>query len=160
IKQAKVTFNTAASQFAVDNISYTAPDADWYKITVSSQALQVTTRTPSDGPFEFANTLNPQLQFATASGSISNGTVLGDGRNESFTAFGLTPGATYYVRIGGQGGTTGEYVLAINQGPVAANDTATTNEDTPVNINVTTNDTDDVAVSSGTVTITGFPQHG
>jgi extracellular elastinolytic metalloproteinase len=137
-------------------------DVDWYKVTLAPNqtSLQLATRTPSDGPFEFANTLDPQLQLFTASGQfVAGGSQLIDGRNETLQAFGLTPGATYFVRVAGQNGTKGEYFLAVNAPPVAADDSATTNEDTPVTINLLANDSDDVAVVAGTEVVNA-PAHG
>jgi alkaline phosphatase len=49
----------------------------------------------------------------------------------------------------------------MNIPPTANNDTATTNENTPVNINVIANDTDsDGSINPATVTITGNPANG
>src|SRR5262249_34341708 len=96
-----------------------ATDVDFYKITMTnSTPLFLATSTPSDGPFEFTNTLNPQLQLLNAAGTvIANGTVQPDGRNETIAAT-LNPG-TYFVRIGSQNSTQGEYLLTANQAPVA-----------------------------------------
>jgi len=100
-------------------LTYAAPqaDADWYKVTLApgETALEVQTNTPADGPGEFVNVLNPKIQLLNASGveitpSVS---ILADGRNEKFRAAGLIPGATYYVKVTAEGGTTGEYFLGI-----------------------------------------------
>src|SRR5262249_29380808 len=92
-------------------------DVDWYKVTLASNqtSVQLATQTPSDAPFEFATTLAPQLQLFTASGQLlAGGSVLPDGRNELLQAFGLAPGATYFIRVAGQNATKGEYFLAVN----------------------------------------------
>jgi VCBS repeat-containing protein len=52
-------------------------------------------------------------------------------------------------------------IASVNDAPVAQNDSASTNEDTPVSINILANDTDvDGTVDATTVTITGQPAHG
>ena len=52
-------------------------------------------------------------------------------------------------------------VNAVNDAPVAQNDSATTNEDTPVTVNVLTNDSDtDGALDPSSVTVTGAPSKG
>jgi gliding motility-associated-like protein len=50
-------------------------------------------------------------------------------------------------------------ITAVNDAPVAVDDTATTNEDTPVSLNILTNDFD-VESNPLTVTITGGPSNG
>ncbi|MFO0815773.1 MAG: S8 family serine peptidase [Gemmatales bacterium] len=96
--------------------SSTAGPSDWYSIALAGDqtALQVETRTPADGPGEFRNLLNPRIELYNASGTtlIASGTPLADGRNEKILVTGLTPGATYQVRIFGEGGTVGEYYMS------------------------------------------------
>src|SRR5206468_10603101 len=94
----------------------TATDADWYKLTLGANqtSIQLATRTPASGPGEFVNTLDPQIQLFNSAGSpLAAGSTLPDGRNETLQVTGLSPG-TYVVRIGSQGGTKGEYFLAVN----------------------------------------------
>ena len=51
-------------------------------------------------------------------------------------------------------------VAPINDMPIGISDSATTNEDTPVTINVIANDTDDSAIDSSSVTILKSPSYG
>lgn len=94
----------------------TAAPSDWYSVTLvgDQTSLQVETRTPGDGAGEIRNTLNPRIEVYNASGTtlIASGTPLADGRNEKILVTGLTPGATYQVRIFGEGGTVGEYYMS------------------------------------------------
>jgi hypothetical protein len=90
--------------------------ADWYKFTLPSDrtAVQLDTSTPADGSGEFVNTLDPHIELYDANDHlIATGTALADGRNETIRATGLTPGATYYVRVTTEHNTTGEYVLGV-----------------------------------------------
>ncbi|WP_157897860.1 Ig-like domain-containing protein [Mycolicibacterium rutilum] len=103
---------------------------------------------------------------AVLAGGPSHGTVTlnADG---SFT---YTPTANYsgtdsftYTASDGQGGTaTGTVnitINAVNNAPVASNDSFTTNEDTPATGNVLTNDTDADGDSLEAVLVSG-PDHG
>ena len=80
---------------------------DWYSVTLGSgeTVVEVETRTPADGSGEFVNTVNPKVQFFNAGGTdiTPSVTILGDGRNEKFRAVGLTPGATYFVKVSSEG---------------------------------------------------------
>src|SRR5262249_55937373 len=143
----------------------TVANEDWYAITVPSTAnpLRLETSTPADGPNEFVNTLNPHLELYDGTGTtlIASGTPLADGRNEFLAVSGLTAGATYKVRVTGEGTTKGEYFLGVNFLPLALDDSATTNEDTPVPINVLANDTDpDGTLDVASVAIVSGPAHG
>jgi extracellular elastinolytic metalloproteinase len=166
VKQARVTFNSAAAgRFVTDNIAYatagTGGDVDWYKVTLApgQTGLFVGTRTPADGPGEFVNKLDPQVQVFTASNVlVASGVPTPDGRNESLQLGGLTPGDTYFVRVDSQGGTTGEYFLAVDNPPAAADDAATTDEDTPVAVDVLTNDGGSPDPTS--VAVVDGPAHG
>jgi Ca2+-binding RTX toxin-like protein len=62
------------------------------------------------------NTLNPGIELYDSSGTtlLASGAGGPDGRNESLVATGLTPGATYKVRVRNESGTTGEYFLSKN----------------------------------------------
>ena len=60
----------------------------------------------------------------------------------------------------GQNNTVGEYFLGANFAPAAADDVATTDEDTPVAIPVLDNDTDDAALDPTTVAIATGPSNG
>lgn len=91
------------------------PGDDWYQVTLGATdtTLAYETSTPADGPGEFVNTLNPRLELYDATNTlIASGVVHGDGRNETVSATGLTPGGTYRIRVSREDSTTGEYVLA------------------------------------------------
>jgi hypothetical protein len=93
---------------------------DWYQVTLPQYfVLRATTSTPSDGPGQFHNTLNPHIDVFDSSGNLlASGTKLGDGRNEALGFTAPTAG-TYFFRVTGQNGTTGEYFLnLVNAGIV------------------------------------------
>src|SRR6476620_9383068 len=87
-------------------------DVDWYSFPVNAgDNLVLDTTTPSDGPGEFPNTLNPHIELYDPSANlVASGTALADGRNESLSYTALVSG-TYLGRVTGESGTTGEYVL-------------------------------------------------
>ena len=89
-------------------------DADWYSFSVNAgDNLVLDTTTPSDGPGEFPNTLNPHIELYDPSANlVATGTALADGRNESLSYTALVSG-TYLGRVTGESGTTGEYVLQV-----------------------------------------------
>ena len=89
-------------------------DADWYSFSVNAgDNLVLDTTTPSDGPGEFLNTLNPHIELYDPSANlVATGTALADGRNESLSYTALVSG-TYLGRVTGESGTTGEYVLQV-----------------------------------------------
>ena len=66
-----------------------ASDADWYSFSVNAgDNLVLDTTTPSDGPGEFLNTLNPHIELYDSSANlVASGTALADGRNESFVLY-------------------------------------------------------------------------
>lgn len=102
----------------VDDVQIgSASNDDWYNVTLApgETVIEVETRTPADGPGQFVNTLNPKIQIFNAGGVdiTPSVTILGDGRNEKFRAVGLTPGATYSVRVSAEGGTQGEYFAGV-----------------------------------------------
>ncbi len=107
--------NAFEGWYVDDVLIGTAADPDWYSVTLApgQTALQLATNTPADGPGQFTNTLNPKIQLFDSTGTvlIANGVVGADGRNEALLATGLTAGATYKVRVVGEGGTAGEYFL-------------------------------------------------
>jgi hypothetical protein len=109
-----------------------AQTADWYKFTLPSHAtaVQLDTSTFADGPGEFANTLDPHIELYDGGDNlIATGSALGDGRNETIRATGLTPGATYYVRVTTENNTTGEYVLGVT--PLRTPTVTSTVDDAP-----------------------------
>ena len=80
--------------------------------------------------------------------SEGRGTIVGDATSGSITT--SVPLSDF-----------GLFTLAeITDVPVANDDVATTDEDTPVNIDVSANDTDDDGINPSSVTITQPPQHG
>ncbi len=89
---------------------------DWYAVTLTAATpvLHVETRTPSDGPGAFGNTLNPKIELYDSAGTtlLASGTVLADGRNESLTISGLAPG-TYKIRVRPENNTASEYFLGV-----------------------------------------------
>ena len=94
---------------------------DWYSVDVTdtSNPLRVHTATPGDGPGAFANVLNPKIELYDPNGNLVASGVAGpDGRNEILTYTPLEAGI-YRVRVVGEGGTRGEYVLTRNTAPVA-----------------------------------------
>ena len=89
-------------------------DVDWYSFSVNAgDNLVLDTTTPSDGPGEFPNTLNPHIELYDPSANlVATGTALADGRNEILSYTALVNG-TYLGRVTGESGTTGEYVLQV-----------------------------------------------
>jgi PKD repeat protein len=114
---------------------------DWYSVALpgTANALRLETSTPGDGVGEPINTFNPEIELYDDTGTtlIAVGVAMADGRNETLVVTGLTPGATYKVRVSGQDGTRGEYFLTRNfnfsavvteltvGSPINENDTAT-----------------------------------
>lgn len=134
---------------------------DWYAVDLAAgQRVQFATTTPAGGPGEFVNALNPRIELYDPAGNqVATGAPLLDNRNEAITFTAPTAGR-YRVRVIGENGSVGEYFLGVNRVASAANDSATTNEDTPIDIPVLANDIDDLPVSQGTVAITSGPAHG
>jgi hypothetical protein len=89
-----------------------ASDADWYSFSVNAgDNLFLGTTTPSDGPGEFPNTLNPHIELYDPNGNlVASGTALADGRNERLVYTALSTGQ-YVGKVTGEGSTVGEYVL-------------------------------------------------
>ena len=80
--------------------------------------------------------------------SEGRGTIVGDAVSGSITT--PTPLSAF-----------GLFTLAeLSDTPIANSDAASTNEDVPLSINVSTNDTDDDGINSSSVIITRPPQHG
>lgn len=111
------TLNSFEGWYVDDITINEAPDDDWYKVTLAADqtVVDVETRTPADGTGQFSNTLNPRIQFFDSAGTdiTPTVTILPDGRNEKFTATGLIPGQTYYVKVTAQSGPLGEYFVGI-----------------------------------------------
>jgi subtilisin family serine protease len=96
-------------------------DADWYHITAEGGAiLEIATSTPSDGPGEFANLLDPVINLYDAAGNLvaTNDNGAADGRNAVLTyVVPLDAGGVYYIEIMASGATPeptkGEYLLSV-----------------------------------------------
>jgi hypothetical protein len=88
-------------------------DEDWYIHKVDAAGiLHIETSTPGDGGGAPGNTLNPRIEVYGTSSTVP--LYLGspfDGRNEIVHVPGLTPGASYRVRIFAEEGTGGAYFL-------------------------------------------------
>jgi hypothetical protein len=149
----------------VQLVLQTAPDPDWYSISLppTANALQLQTSTPGDGPGQPVNTLNPKIELYDSTGTtlITSGVARPDGRNESIVFTGLTPGAIYKVLVIGESGTTGEYFLTrdFNFSPVVTNLTVS-----PINENETTTLTGTIsdldALDTHQLVITWGPSEG
>jgi hypothetical protein len=97
---------------------FTAPPAqeqDWYSVSlVAGETLDLQTFTPSEGPGEFQNSLQPVVYVYDSSNNlVATGTADGDGYNVSLTY--VVPinatGGTYYIQVTSANGTSGEYFL-------------------------------------------------
>ena len=90
-------------------------DQDWYSITTTGTANQLTlaTSTPAGGSGEFVNTLPPKIELYNPSGTLVASGVIGpDGRNQSIQYFAAVPGV-YRVRVLSQNSNlAGEYFLS------------------------------------------------
>src|SRR6516164_4612283 len=75
-------------------------DADWYTFSANAgDNLVLGTTTPSDGPGEFFNTLNPHIELYDSQGNLlASGAALADGCNESLSYTALVSG-TYLGRV-------------------------------------------------------------
>jgi hypothetical protein len=147
-------------QLVLQTVTY-----DWYSITmpVTANALRLETSTPGDGPGEPVNTLNPKIELYDTTGTtlLASGVARPDGRNESIVITGLTPGATYKVRVAGESGTTGEYFLTRNFdfSPVVTSLSAVPiNENDIATLNGTFSDLD--VLDTHTVIVTWGPGEG
>lgn len=85
---------------------------DYYAVNLAAgAAFSVTTSTPSDGAFEFQNTLNPALELYNSGGTLvaSDDNSAADGRNAQFLYHATVAGA-YYLRVRAAAGS-GEYIV-------------------------------------------------
>jgi len=90
-----------------------ALDEDWFQFTANAgEAITLTTATPGDGPGEFSNWLDPQIELYSPSNVLlgADDNSAGDGRNARLTRTAGVSG-NYRARVRGVGGTTGEYTL-------------------------------------------------
>jgi PKD repeat protein len=164
VYQTNVNAPTGQGAFAgglVTRFDILQPGEDWYAVDLAAgQEVRFTTSTPAGGPGEFGNLLNPRIELYDPAGTlVATGTPLLDNRNEVI-GFVAPATGTYRVRLTGESNTVGEYFLGVNFNPAAADDVATTAEDTPVTIPVLANDGDDAALDPATVAVAAGPAHG
>ncbi len=140
---------------------------DWYSLVMpaNTSVLRVETATPGTG-----NTLNPALRFYNSVGTVllATGTALPDGRNETLTVTGLTPGATYTIRL--SAANSGDYLVTSRAVPSPTVDSVVINAGEDQRSRVTTiavTFSDQVnlasgafALSNGTFTLTSNPAGG
>ena len=87
---------------------------DYYSVQArAGDTLSLATSTPADGPYAFANTLDPVIELYDPSGALvaSNDNGAADGRNARLTWTAATDG-TYAVRVTNVSGS-GQYVLSV-----------------------------------------------
>ena len=96
-------------------------EMDFYQVSVDGiTSLKVETSTPSSGPGEFVNSLDPIIRVYDVDrqlvASDDNGAT--DGRNAKLV-LDLLPKGTYFIEVvgAGVGSSTGEYVLSVQQAP-------------------------------------------
>jgi hypothetical protein len=134
VKQAKVSFNSAAGRFVLDNIAFgtaVTPDNDWYSLTVAAgSAIGLATTTPADGSGEFVNTLAPKIEVYNPLGVLAaSGTVGPDGRNETLAYIAPSAGV-YRIHVSGKNSTRGEYFLNSQVTPLSTVQTVTIDDGT------------------------------
>lgn len=91
-------------------------DQDWYSFSVPNAGtrIRVESRTPSDGPGEFLNSLDPKLELYDPNGVlIASGISLADGRNEFIYVPSAASTGTYRIRVSASGSTNGEYFVGV-----------------------------------------------
>lgn len=118
-----LSFNSAISPFVgtgkSTRLAQPAPE-DWYSFFADvGSPLRLATSTPADGPGEFVNDLNLQVELYDPAGNlIASGSALGDGRNEQIGPVFANVGGNYRVRVLGEADSRGEYVLGYTQSGV------------------------------------------
>ena len=120
LSQADAQQTNFATIYAPNLLSYAVTllpqsKSDWYSINVTDtrRALDLQTSTPADGPGEFTNGLDPQIELYDPDGKlIATGAALADGRNESINYQPLIAG-TYRIRVSAASNTNGDYVLRV-----------------------------------------------
>jgi hypothetical protein len=164
-------FGSSGNTADVRQLVLTLAPEDWYAMNISAGApnIVLSTATPADGNYQFANNLDPHIELYDPAGNLVSApaSVLADGRNESlaYHVAGLAPGI-YRIRVTTDGSSPGgEYVLRAaalpNAAPQAADDDADTKEDFATVVDVLANDGDmDGAVDATTVEIGAGPGHG
>ncbi len=84
---------------------------DWYAVTLAAGAgltLQTYTFGSAAGPEEFVDSVQPQIQLYSPTGTLI---VSGSGSPNQTIAADATVAGTYYVEVTGGSGSTGEYFL-------------------------------------------------
>jgi hypothetical protein len=175
------TYTPAANYHGPDTFDYTVTDSNGGSDTGT---VSVTVTSINDAPVAVDDTLTTNEDTAGGVNVVANDIDV-DGDTRTVTAFtqgahgvvnctvaGIctyTPAANYFgpdtfdytVSDGAltDTGTVNVTVTAVNDNPVAVDDSLTTNEDTAGSVNVLTNDTD---VESNPLSVTGFTQaaHG
>jgi uncharacterized delta-60 repeat protein len=98
-----------------DNITISTPIAgvDYYALNLAAGvAVTLSTTTPGDGPFEFANTLNPVLSLYDAAGNVlgADDNSAADGKNAQLVLLTSAAGR-YVVKVGAATRDSGDYIL-------------------------------------------------
>ena len=177
-----ITYTPAANYNGADTFTYTVSDGHGGSATGT---VSVMIAAVNDAPVATGDAATTAEDTPVSIAVLANDTDV-DGDSLSVTTVSVpahgsaaanldgtityTPAANYngtdtftYAISDGHGGTSGATVTVtvtgVNDAPVAANDAATTTEDTPVNITVLANDTD-VDGDSLSVTSVSLPAHG
>jgi len=161
---AGATSNVATISVTVISINDTPVAVDDATTTNEDVAVSLNVTSNDTDPDGSINAASVDLNTGSAGIQNTNTTAAG---NWSVNASGLvtytptanfTGTATLQYRVNDNEGTTSNTatititVNAVNDAPVAVNDAVTTNEDTPININVVSNDTDvDGSINATTV---------
>lgn len=91
-------------------------DSDWYRFPVNAgDNLVIRTTTPSDGPGQFPNTLDPRVELYDENGNLvaSDANSAPDGRNVLLNYSPAASSGEYFVRLVGENGSVGEYLLQL-----------------------------------------------
>ncbi len=182
-----LTYTPAADYIGSDSFNYSISDGqggtDTAAVTVNvgpvndaPAAADDSGTTPEDTPVTVDLTANDTDLDGTidpATVTIVNGPGSGTLTNNGDGTVTYTPGANYngsdsftYTLQDNSGATSNEATVNIgvdpvNDAPVAADDSGTTPEDTPVIVDLTANDTDlDGTIDPATVTIVNGPANG
>ncbi|HEX3148672.1 MAG TPA: Ig-like domain-containing protein [Gemmataceae bacterium] len=176
-----VTYTPATNYNGFDSFTYTISDGNGGSTTAT---VAITVNAVNDPPTAFNDSATTNEDTAVSVAVLTNDT---DVENDPLTVVSVTQGAhgavtftasgvtytpaanfngsdsfTYTISDGNGGSATGTVattVNAVNDPPSAVNDSATTNEDTPVNVAVLNNDSD---VDNDPLTVTSVTQgaHG
>jgi gliding motility-associated-like protein len=176
-----VTYTPNADYYGADTFTYRVCDDGVPLPVLCDTATVYVTIVPVNDPPVVIPVLNNDTDpdgflvpsTVTVTSSPSNGTVTVNPITGEIT---YTPNANYYgpdsfiYRVCDNGVPSPQLcdtalvvinVVSVNDPPVAVNDNATTNEDTPVNIPVLNNDTDpDGAIDPTSVVVVTNPLHG